>query len=39
MLISKITGVRVVKLALLMMAATATVAAEPVAFASSNPRE
>jgi hypothetical protein len=36
MLISKSTGARVVKLALLMMAATATVAAEPVAFASFN---
>jgi hypothetical protein len=34
MLISKSAGARVVKLALLMMAATATVAAEPVAFAS-----
>jgi hypothetical protein len=34
MLIPKITGARVVKLALLMMAATATVAAEPVAFTS-----
>jgi hypothetical protein len=32
MLISKSTGARVVKLALLMMAATATVAAEPVSF-------
>src|ERR1700723_2005357 len=32
MLISKNTGARVVKLALLMMAATATVAAEPVSF-------
>jgi hypothetical protein len=34
MLISKSTGARVVKLALFMMAATATVAAEPVAFTS-----
>ena len=34
MLIAKSTGARVVKLALLMMAATATVAAEPVAFTS-----
>ena len=34
MLISKSTGARVVKLALLMMAATASVAAEPVAFTS-----
>jgi hypothetical protein len=34
MLISKSTGARVVKLALLMMAATATVAAEPVSFTS-----
>jgi hypothetical protein len=34
MLISKRTAARVVKLALLMMAATATVAAEPVAFTS-----
>src|SRR6202789_4146046 len=34
MLICKSTGARVVKLALLMMAATATVAAEPVAFTS-----
>jgi hypothetical protein len=34
MLISNSTGARVVKLALLMMAATATVAAEPVAFTS-----
>jgi hypothetical protein len=34
MLISKSTGGRLVKLALLMMAATATVAAEPVAFTS-----
>ena len=34
MLISKSIGARVVKLALLMMAATATVAAEPVAFTS-----
>src|SRR6204780_3506675 len=34
MLISKSTGARIVKLALLMMAATATVAAEPVSFTS-----
>src|SRR6204780_3768190 len=34
MLISKSTGARVVKLALLMMAATATVAAEPASFTS-----
>ena len=34
MLISKSTGARIIKLALLMMAATATVAAEPVAFTS-----
>ena len=34
MLISKSTGARVVKLALLMMAATATIAAEPVSFTS-----
>jgi hypothetical protein len=34
MSISKSTGARIVKLALLMMAATATVAAEPVAFTS-----
>jgi hypothetical protein len=32
MFISKSTGARVVKLALLMMAATATIAAEPVSF-------
>ena len=34
MLISKSTGARVVRLALLMMAATATIAAEPVSFTS-----
>jgi hypothetical protein len=34
MLISKSTGARVVTLSLLMMAATATVAAEPVSFTS-----